>query len=164
MRFPRCGRIIVEEFIDADTANFHGDGFVLDGNLIFCLLGDQLITSPATSLKPTGSIYPSFKSDELVFAAVSELTKMIKQSGYDYGGVNLEVRIDRKGDVYIMEIGPRNGGTLTPQAIAYATGFDMLAAVFNYFEGTEIDIPAGNITPRDLLCCSCAEKWCFGRH
>ena len=139
--YSRAGRVIAEEFVDARTANFHGDGFALDGKLVFSMLGDQLMTSPAHPLKPTGSIYPSRKPDSLIAAAVSELEKLISLSGYRNGGVNLEVRINGRGEVYVMEIGPRSGGTLTPQAIRYASGFDMLAAHFDFFLGQDIHIP-----------------------
>ena len=38
---------------------------------------------------------------------------------------NFDARIDQQGNVYLMEIGPRNGGNLIPQVTKYATGVDM---------------------------------------
>lgn len=42
------------------------------------------------------------------------------------GAYNFDIRIDEKENVYIMEIGPRNGGNYIPQVTKYATGVDML--------------------------------------
>ena len=39
---------------------------------------------------------------------------------------NIEVIIDENDDVYILELGPRNGGSYIPQLIKYATGVDMI--------------------------------------
>lgn len=39
---------------------------------------------------------------------------------------NIEVIIDNNDDVYILELGPRNGGSYIPQLIKYATGVDLV--------------------------------------
>ena len=42
------------------------------------------------------------------------------------GAYNFDARIDENKNVYLMEIGPRNGGDLIPQVTEYATGVDMV--------------------------------------
>ena len=42
------------------------------------------------------------------------------------GAYNIEVIIDKNDDVYLLELGPRNGGSYIPQLIKYATGVDLL--------------------------------------
>ena len=42
------------------------------------------------------------------------------------GAYNIEVILDNKEDVYIIELGARNGGSLIPQITQYATGIDMV--------------------------------------
>ena len=42
------------------------------------------------------------------------------------GAYNFDARIDENENVYLMEIGPRNGGNLIAQVTQYATGVDMV--------------------------------------
>jgi len=39
---------------------------------------------------------------------------------------NIEVILDQNDDVYVLELGPRNGGSYIPQLIKYATGVDLI--------------------------------------
>ena len=39
---------------------------------------------------------------------------------------NIEVILDENDDVYVLELGPRNGGSYIPQLIRYATGVDLI--------------------------------------
>jgi biotin carboxylase len=55
--------------------------------------------------------------------------------------LNIEARVNSVGTHYIMEIGPRNGGHFVPQAIQYATGFNMVKASLDVFTGGKIKIP-----------------------
>ena len=43
------------------------------------------------------------------------------------GAINIDAIIDRNGEVYLMEIGPRNGGNLIPEVIRYCTDVDLVA-------------------------------------
>lgn len=137
----RADRIIAEEYVDSGTANFHGDAFIIDGEMRFCLLGDNLFFSDSNPLKPSSEVYPSKKPKKLVQAVEEQVENLIRCSGYKNGPVNLEIRVDSDGDIYIMEIGPRSGGTFTPQTIAHSTGFDMLKASLDFLEGKQISIP-----------------------
>src|SRR5699024_8640287 len=42
------------------------------------------------------------------------------------GAYNFDVRVDEDGKIFLMEVGPRNGGNYIPQVINYATGVDMI--------------------------------------
>ena len=55
--------------------------------------------------------------------------------------INIEARVNSEGRHFIMEIGPRSGGHFVPQAIQYATGFDMVKASLDVMEGKKILIP-----------------------
>ena len=151
LKFSKLKKIIVEEFIDCDTADLHGDAFFIEGEMIFCMLGDRIYSSMSNPLKPSTELYPSRKSENLTRKAKAEVEKIVKKSGFKNGAVNLEIKIDSEENIYVMEIGPRSGGTLTPQAIAYATGFDMLDATFKWFTNSEITIPEPKITPSILF-------------
>lgn len=132
LHYSRSDRIIIEEFIDSDIANLHGDAFIIDGEMKFCLLGDNLFFSDSHPFKPSSELYPSQQSDRLIRSVEKEVANFIKLSGFRNGPVNIEVRVNSKNKIYIMEIGPRSGGGDTPQAIYHAVGFDMLKATFDW--------------------------------
>lgn len=138
LAYSRCDKIIAEEYVDCETANFHGDAFVVDGEMKFCMLGDNLFFSESNPLKPVAENYPSRQPKDLVQAVESEVDKLISASGYENGAVNIEARVNSKREIFIMEIGPRSGGGYTPQSIFHSTGFDMLKASFDYLQGLEI--------------------------
>lgn len=145
--FSRNRRVIIEEFIDNEIADIHGDGFVLDGKLVFSCLGDHLYESKVNPFNPTGTLWPSKQPSHLVNRISQEVEDIIQLSGFRNGPINIEARINHEGMIYIMEIGPRNGGHFVPQAIQYATGFNMVAAFLDLLEGKKIKINNYEIRP-----------------
>lgn len=132
LSFSRSGRIIVEENIKAEGGVLHGDAFFLDGEMVFCMLGDQIFYSKVNPLKPVSTLYPSRYPKSGISYIESEVARIIQKSGFMNGPVNIEVRVGKEGTVYIMEIGPRSGGDLTPEAISYCSGFNMLHSTYDY--------------------------------
>ena len=57
--FSRNKRIIAEEFIGNDLADIHGDGFVVDGELVFSCLGDHIYNGKSNPYNPIGTLWPS---------------------------------------------------------------------------------------------------------
>lgn len=139
--FTRCGRVIIEKKVDDKLGNLHGDGFVIDGELRFCELGDHIYNSLSDPLKPSSTLFPSRLEKKQVQYVKNLVAEFIRKTGYQHGPVNIEVRINSEGDIYIMEIGPRNGGSYIPQTIYHSTGFNMVEALFNQLLGEEVRIP-----------------------
>jgi biotin carboxylase len=135
--FSRNGRIIAEEFIDNDNGDLHGDGFVIDGRLVFTLLGDHIYHARANPFNPTGTTWPTIKSNEIVSIIEEKVERIIQKAGFKNGPINIEARINNTDIPYIIEIGPRNGGHFVPQAIQYASGFNMVAALLDILVGKE---------------------------
>ena len=134
LTFSKKRKIIIEEYVNSDMANLHGDAFVVDGEIAFCMLGDRLFNSLSNPLKPNTERYPGRISDKLLAEVQNEVSEIIQKCGFSFGSINIEPRVDRQRKIYIKEIGPRSGGTLTPQTIRYSTGYDMLKATFDYFK------------------------------
>lgn len=141
IKFSRNKRIIAEEFVDNEICDVHGDGFVVDGNLVFALLGDHIYNKFSNPFNPAGTYWPSSHKEELISNIKNETARIIKLSGFKKGPVNIEARINSKGKIYIMEIGARNGGHFVPQAIQYATGFDMVKAMIDVLNDKPINVP-----------------------
>ena len=122
--FSRIGKVIFEEFIETACHQLHGDGIVLDGELVFMELGEQRFRNCV----PIGSSCPANISDEIKRIAWNEVDRHIKKSGFRSGGINIELRISLDGKLYIVEIGPRTGGNYIPELMLTATGFDEISA------------------------------------
>lgn len=147
LSFSKSKTVIIEEYIDAGLGNLHGDAFFVDGDMVFCMLGDRLFSSISNPLKPSTELYPSRLSGALISKVEDQISAIVKKTGFTNGPVNVEARIDEKGDIYIMEIGPRSGGTLTPQTILYSCGFDMLKGTFDQVLKESIKIKLKEVTP-----------------
>lgn len=138
LSFSRNKRAIAEEFIDNTLGDIHGDGFVIEGELIFVCLGDHIYRGKVNPYNPTGTYWPARVSNSIVKGIEKDVSRIIQKTGFKNGGINIEARIDSSGKSYIMEIGPRNGGHFVPQALKYATGFDMVSAYLDILEGKKV--------------------------
>ena len=123
----RAGRCIVEEYIDGDQ--LHGDGFLQDGRLVHHYLGDQGFLAGTQDSVPTSTYWPS-RYDEAVHREVARQVEAIAQaSGHLDGPVNIEARVTPAGEVFIIEVGPRNGGDYIPIIQHRLTGFEFVGKV-----------------------------------
>jgi biotin carboxylase len=143
LRISRSHKAIVEEFIEAKGGQLHGDGFVKEGELVFACLGDHHYGALMNNYVPYSTTIPSRHSSEEIQRVMQEVSRFVSVSGLRNCGINIEVRISAKDDkVYIMEIGPRNGGNFIPRVIEYATGFDFDSAALEAALGLPIDSKA----------------------
>jgi biotin carboxylase len=140
LTFSRNRKVVAEEFIECEGAQLHGDGFVENGNLIFCFLGDHHYNLRINPLVPYSTTWPSVRSKETINLVENEVNKCIKKVGFMNGPINIEVRINKEGKIFIGEIGPRSGGNFVPQAIEYATGFNMVKATIDVLSNNKIEI------------------------
>lgn len=132
LSFSRSKRIIVEEFIDPLGAQLHGDAFVKDGKIEFIYLGDHHFDATINNLVPISTTFPSVHLTADIKRVEEEVQRFISAVGFRQGGINIEARISAiNGKVYLIEVGPRNGGNFTPIVIQHATGFDFMEACLN---------------------------------
>jgi len=141
LSLSRKRRIIIEEFVFCDGEQLHGDGFVINGNLAFYYLGDHHYNHKVNQFVPYCTTWPSKKAKTIIDAVGREVAMAVKCVGLQNGPINIEARVSVKGEIYIMEIGPRSGGNFVPQAIKYATGFDMIKSSLDILMGNIIKIP-----------------------
>jgi biotin carboxylase len=134
----RVGRVIVEEYISSIGPQIHGDAFVVDGKIKFCYLGDHHYNNKINPFVPYSTTLPSTHSKEILDKVEIELQKLINLLKINRGALNVEARVGDNELIYLMEVGPRNGGNLVPQLERYASGFDMVS--------TSVDIALGSIS------------------
>lgn len=123
--YSRAKRVIFEEIINTPYCQLHGEGFVYDKKLVFMELGDQRFRDNV----PIGTSYPSKLYESKRAIIWTNVEKIIQESGFQCGGLNIEARISESGEVYVIEIGPRTGGNYMPQLTEYSYGFDEVTAV-----------------------------------
>ena len=127
LSYSRAKRIVIEEFIQKKGYQVSGDGFSVDGKLVFTSYGNELYSGKGTrEYVALGEFWPLLLCDELKQKVDNELQKLITALGMKTCAYNIEVILDQNDDVYILELGPRNGGSYIPQLIQYATGVDLI--------------------------------------
>ena len=127
--YSRNGRFIVEEFIVKKGYQVSGDGFSVDGKLVFTSYGNELYSGDCNCTRDyvaLGEFWPSLLTKELKEKVDNELQRLITALGMKTCAFNIEVILDENDDVYVLELGPRNGGSYIPQLIQYATGVDLI--------------------------------------
>lgn len=129
MSFSRCKRVILEEYIEPQGPQIHGNAFVKDGKVEFIYLGDHHFDPEINNLLPISTTWPSIRKADEIKSVEEEVQHFISAVGYRQGGIDIEARISaRDGKVYLIEVGPRNGGDYVPFAIQYASGFSFVDA------------------------------------
>ena len=127
LSYSRNKRFIIEEFIVKKGYQVSGDGFSVDGKLVFTSYGNELYSNKGTrEYVALGEFWPSLLTDKQKEKVDKELQKLITALGMKTSAYNIEVIIDENDTVYILELGPRNGGSYIPQLIKYATGVDLV--------------------------------------
>lgn len=125
MNYSISKKIIVEEFIQRKGYQIAGDGFLVDGQLIFAGLMNEHFDKICNPLVPIGESYPSILSAKLIEKARSEIQRFMHLLDMKFGAINLDFIFSEDDELYILEIGPRNGGNLISDAIKEATGVDL---------------------------------------
>ncbi len=140
MSFSRAKRIVIEEYLVKKGPQIHGDAFVSEGKLCFCYLGDHHFDEKVNPFVPYSTTLPSVHSLDVMNRIELELQRLFDLLDIKQGAFNVEVRIDENDRIFLMEIGPRNGGNLVPQLEEYASGFNMVNATIEAAMGEKISV------------------------
>lgn len=125
--FSREKRIIIEESVSAHLYQVAGDGFSVDGNLVFrCFGNDHFDLWNSNPFVPVAATFPCIMPLGIQRKIHDEIQRLIGLLGMKTCAYNFDVRVDKEGKVYLMEVAPRNGGCYIPQVIKLATGTDMV--------------------------------------
>ncbi len=149
MKYSRCKRIIAEGFIEKKGYQISGDGFSVDGVLKFRCFGNEFYSNNGIKeYVPLGECWPSVLDESTQDKVHNEIQRLITELDCKTGAYNIEVILDKDDNVYILELGARNGGSLIPQITQYATGVDMVeytikAALGEDCSGIDMTKPQG---------------------
>lgn len=125
--FSREKRIIIEECVNADSYQVAGDGFAVDGKLVFrCFGNDHFDPVNLNPFVPVAATFPCIIPSEIQTKIHEEIQRLIDLLQMKTGAYNFDIRLGKDGEVYLMEVAPRNGGCYIPQVIKLATGTDLV--------------------------------------
>ncbi len=127
MTYSRSKRVIIEEYVKKSGYQIAGDGFSVNGKLVFrCFANEHFEKSAINPFVPVGESWPYNMPKKVHEEVHSEIQRLLTLLNMKTGAYNFDIRIDNDNNIYIMELGPRNGGNLIPQVTKYATGIDMV--------------------------------------
>ena len=125
----RGKNIIVEEFIVQDHKfMIGGDCFVLNGKVAYWGLLNCHRDPKVNKLVPVGKSYPLLVSDSRINKVKEEIQKVVNILGIKFGGFNLEIMVDKNDRVFLIEMGPRNGGNMIPDLLKIINNVDLIGA------------------------------------
>lgn len=131
-------KIIVEEFIVQEHKYMiGGDCFVLNGKVVYWGLLNCHRNPNVNPLVPVGKSYPLLIDKNRVEKVELEVQKVIDLLDIKFGGFNLEVMIDDSGKVFLIEMGPRNGGNMIPDLLNIINKVDLIAATVETAMGND---------------------------
>ncbi|AFV02089.1 putative carbamoyl-phosphate-synthetase [Dehalobacter sp. DCA] len=126
LSFSRAKRFIMEEYTEKYGYQVAGDGFSVNGQLVFrCFANEHFESDSSNPYVPIGESWPYNMPQRLHDKIHCEVQRLLTLLDMKDGAYNFDIRIDRNENIYLMEVGPRNGGNLIPQVIKYATGVDL---------------------------------------
>jgi biotin carboxylase len=127
LSFSRSKRFIVEEYVRQPVYQVAGDGFSIDGQLVFrCFGNDHFDPQAVNPFVPVAASFPSVLSTDKQNEIHDEIQRLLSLLNMGSGAYNFDIRIGLDDKIYLMEVGPRNGGNYIPELTAYATGVDMI--------------------------------------
>ncbi|MGM0953487.1 MAG: ATP-grasp domain-containing protein [Pseudomonadota bacterium] len=139
LAFSRAGKVIIEEKIVRQGYQVAGDGFVVDGQLVFRCWADEHFDKLCNGLVPIGQTFPTSHSQERLTEAHEETQRLLTLLGIKTGALNFDFVFGEDGRFYFLELGPRNGGCLIPEVIRYATGVDLIKCTVDAALGLPCD-------------------------
>lgn len=139
--FSRTHRIIVEEFIETKLPYLiGGDLFIWDGKVIMWGLMNCHRDSRVNPLVPVGKSYPPQLDEADLQNVKNTLQSMINKLQIRSGAMNVELLIDKKGKVWPIDVGPRNGGNMIPDLLGNIFNTDVVKMTIQAAMGTVPEI------------------------
>lgn len=126
LAYSREKMVVVEAQIVRARYQVAGDGFIVDGQLVFRCWADEHFDKLCNGLVPIGQTFPTSHPTEWLQIAHAESQRLLGLLGMKTGALNFDFVFSEDGQFYFLELGPRNGGCLIPEVICHATEIDLI--------------------------------------
>lgn len=128
LSYSKSQRFLIEQYIESDYFQVGGDGFSVDGKLVFrSYTNNHLSVGNVNPFIPLGGSWPSVLPQKVQQSIDTEIERLLTLLNMKTGPYNFDIRIDANDRVYFIEMGARNGGNSIPEITKYATGVDLIA-------------------------------------
>jgi len=132
--------VLIEDFIESVGRQQDGDIFVIDGEIAYWGMCDQY-KQPDHPFMIASEVFPSTQDLAIQHEAKDIVQSILKKLRFRQGPCNVEYIIDNQKRIWILEIGPRNGGMLIPFLIEKSTGIDLTELTLRQAVGERVSIP-----------------------
>jgi biotin carboxylase len=127
LKFTRCGRFILEDFIQQQGYSSDTDCFSVDGELKFVSFDNQYFDRKADNpYAPVGYTWPSTIPAAQQQELRSELQRLLSLLHMGTSLYNVEVRLGTDGNAYLMEVSPRGGGNRLSEMLGLCSGQNLI--------------------------------------
>ena len=127
LSFSMAKRFIIEEYIEQSGYMIVGDGFFVDGNLIFSSFANGHLNNKLINpFVPTGVSMPCSYSERIKKKIKEEVERVWGLLDMKTGPVSFDIFVDKNEDVYLNELPARHDGYLVPQLTEYSTGVNLI--------------------------------------
>lgn len=139
--FSRDKRIIVEEFIEKKHPYLiGGDIFVSEGKIIQWGLMNCHRDNKVNPLVPVGKSFPPLLQKKELQVVKDTLQKIVTELDIQFGPMNVELIMDNKNHVFLIDIGPRSGGNMIPDLLGMIFGCDVVEMSIRAAMGEKINV------------------------
>lgn len=128
LSYSKNKRFIIEEYIEKCGYQVGGDGFSVNGKLVFrCFSNEHFSSTSINPFVPVGSSFPSNLPEYIQDKIHNEIQRVLDLLNMQTGAYNFDILVDSEENIYLLEVAARNGGDWIPEVTKYATDIDMIA-------------------------------------
>lgn len=130
MEHSRKREVVAERYLETATPGrvIEAELFVEDGCIVSWGLMSAFRDLGLNGLVPSCCVHPMIGSHEDAEMVKSCLQRLVSAAGIVQGAMNVEIIHDVDGKLYIIDVGPRNGGNYLSSFFSHASGDDIVAA------------------------------------
>lgn len=130
MEHSRKREAVAERYLETVTPGrvIEAELFIEDGRVVSWGLMSAFRDLGLNGLVPSCCVHPMIGSHEEIEAVKSCLQRLVSAAGIVQGAMNVEIIHDVDGKLYIIDVGPRNGGNYLPSFFSHVSGGDIVGA------------------------------------
>lgn len=141
LSFSKSSRFIIEEFIEKGYPFIiGGDVFVAEGKVQIWGLMNCHRDDCVNPLVPVGKSYPTSLDDKTLDKVKCIIQSIITKLGIRNGAMNVELIVDKNGNVWPIDFGPRCGGNMIPNLLGYIFHVDVVELSVLVAMGKDLNI------------------------
>ena len=138
----RKREVVVEQYVETVTPGrvIEAEIFVEHGRIVSWGLMSAYRDLSLNGVVPSCCVHPADIAETVEDQARQVLSRLVERAGIVQGPMNVELIFDASGNMYIIDVGPRNGGNFLPSFFSHISGDDITAATLRIAVGEPSDL------------------------